>query len=225
MLVRDWMTSNVITVTQDTPMPEASKIMKENKISQLPVVDKGGRLVGIVSDRDIRAASPSKATTLDVHELYYLIASIKIKDIMSSPAFSIAPTDTVEAAALILLEKDFGSLPVIDDEEKVVGIISDSDIFKVLIAITGAKHGGVQMGFDLPTEPGSLRTILDDLRSFGARVVSILTSMEKSTETGRREVYIRIQPMDRSDENAVIDALKVKYSMMYWARERVHPLV
>ncbi|TVM18882.1 hypothetical protein DPQ33_05340 [Oceanidesulfovibrio indonesiensis] len=224
MLVRDWMTSNVITVTKDTTMPEASKIMKENKISQLPVVDKGGRLVGIVSDRDIKAASPSKATTLDVHELYYLIASIKIKDIMSSPAFSVAPTDTVESAALFLLEKDIGSLPVIDDDEKVVGIISDSDIFKVLIAITGAKHGGVQMGFNLPLEPGSLRVILDDLRAHGARVLSILTSMEKADQ-GRREVYIRIQPMDRSEENAVIDALKEKYNMMYWARERVHPLV
>ncbi|QJT10556.1 CBS and ACT domain-containing protein [Oceanidesulfovibrio marinus] len=224
MLVRDWMTSNVITVTQDTPMPEASKIMKENKISQLPVVDKGGRLVGIVSDRDIRAASPSKATTLDVHELYYLIASIKIKDIMSSPAFSIAPTDTVESAALFLEEKNIGSLPVTDEDGKVVGIISDSDIFKVLIAITGAKYGGVQMGFDLPTESGSLRTILDDLRGKGARVVSILTTMEHSDE-GRREVYIRLQPMDRSDENTIVEALKVKYNMVYWARERVHPLV
>ncbi|MFW5733450.1 MAG: CBS and ACT domain-containing protein [Oceanidesulfovibrio sp.] len=224
MLVRDWMTHDVITVTKDTPMPEASKIMKENKISQLPVVDNAGHLVGIVSDRDIKAASPSKATTLDVHELYYLISSIKIKDIMSSPAFSVSPTDTVESAAVFLLKKDIGSLPVIDDDEKVVGIISDSDIFKVLIAITGAKHGGVQMGFDLPTDQGSLRSVLDDLRSEGARVLSILTSMEKA-EQGRREVYIRVQPMDRSEENAIIEKLKEKYNMVYWARERVHPLI
>ena len=83
MLIREWMTKDVITVTPDTSMLKASKLMKDHNIRRLPVLD-GKHVVGIVSDRDIRAASPSKATTLDMHELYYLLSEVKVKDIMTA---------------------------------------------------------------------------------------------------------------------------------------------
>ncbi|HCG04409.1 MAG TPA: hypothetical protein DEV75_04940 [Desulfovibrio sp.] len=222
MLIREWMTQDVITVTPDTSMMKASKILKENRIRRLPVVDADGRLIGIVSDRDIKEASPSKATTLDMHELYYLLSEIKVKDIMTRDPFTVRADDTVETVALNMIEKRIGGLPVIDDAGKLVGIISDSDVFKVLITITGVRHGGVQFAFELENTPGTLKPIVDTLREHNARIISILTSMDDSTGPTRR-VYIRILPMDRAEENRIIEAVKGRFPLMYWARDNVHP--
>lgn len=222
MLIREWMTQDVITVTPDTSMMKASKILKENRIRRLPVVDAEGRLIGIVSDRDIKEASPSKATTLDMHELYYLLSEIKVKDIMTRDPFTVRADDTVETVALNMIEKRIGGLPVIDDAGKLVGIISDSDVFKVLITITGVRHGGVQFAFELENTPGTLKPIVDTLREHNARIISILTSMDDSNGPTRR-VYIRILPMDRAEENRIIEAVKNRFTLMYWARDNVHP--
>ncbi|HEU6438375.1 MAG TPA: CBS domain-containing protein [Nitratidesulfovibrio sp.] len=221
MLIREWMTKDVITVTPDTSMMKASKLLKENRIRRLPVVDAEGRLIGIISDRDIKEASPSKATTLDMHELYYLLSEIKVKDIMTRDPFTVRADDTVETVALRMIEKRIGGLPVIDDSGKLVGIISDSDVFKVLITITGVRHGGVQFAFELENTPGTLKPIVDTLREHNARIISILTSMDDTGGPTRR-VYIRILPMDRAEENRIIEAVKSRFSLMYWARDNVH---
>jgi len=223
MLIRDWMTKDPVTVTPDTSMMKATKIMKEKGVRRLPVVDSDGKLVGIVTDHDIKTASPSKATTLEVHELYYLLSEIKIKDIMVKNPVSASPTDTVERVAVIMNDKRFGGLPVVDDDDKVVGIITAMDVFRVLISITGVNHGGVQLGFELPTTEGSLQIVQDDLKRLGARVISILTSYMGEGEA--RQVYIRIFPMDRSRENAVVNEMKTKYKLTFWARDNVHPLI
>lgn len=221
MLIRDWMTKDVVTVTPETTMMKASKILKDNNFRRLPVVDDKGVLLGIVSDRDIKEASPSKATTLDIHEVYYLLSEIKVKDIMTKVVASLKPTDTVERAALIMTEKTIGGMPVVDDDNKVVGIVTDSDLFKVLISITGVKHGGVQMGFEVSDEPGSLRAIVEELRRLGARVVSVLTNFE-SPGDNTRQVYIRLRPMSRGEENSIIEQIQGKFNMLYWARDNVH---
>ena len=149
MLIREWMTKDVITVTPDTSMLKASKLMKDHNIRRLPVLD-GKRVAGIVSDRDIRAASPSKATTLDMHELYYLLSEVKVKDIMTSDPVTVYDTDAVDAAALIMENKGIGGLPVVDGSGELVGIITDHDIFRVLVDFCGASKGGLQLAFMLP---------------------------------------------------------------------------
>ena len=143
MLIREWMTKDVITVTPDTSMLKASKLMKDHNIRRLPVLD-GKHVVGIVSDRDIRAASPSKATTLDMHELYYLLSEVKVKDIMTSDPVTVYDTDAVDAAALLMENKGIGGLPVVDGSGELVGIITDHDIFRVLVDFCGASKGGHQ---------------------------------------------------------------------------------
>ncbi|MFV0422390.1 CBS domain-containing protein [Oleidesulfovibrio sp.] len=220
MLIRDWMSRDVISATPDMSMMRASKLMKEHNFDRLPVVDANNKLVGILSDRDIKEASPSKATTLDVHELYYLLSEIKVKDIMTKDVCAATPDDTVENAALVMLERDFSGMPVIDEDGRLVGIITDKDIFKVLLSISGARHGGVQFGFLLPNSPGTLKPIVDTLRSHSARITSILTFEDR--DDGMRQVFIRIRPMDRSDENTLIDELKSKFRMTYWSRANVH---
>jgi acetoin utilization protein AcuB len=222
MLISEWMTKDVITVEPETSMMRASKILKDKTIRRLPVVDSDGRIVGIVTDRDIKEASPSKATSLDVHEIYYLLSEIKVKDIMTPNPVTISPGDTVEKAAVIMLERRVEGLPVVDAENRVVGIVTESDIFKVIIAITGVYMGGAQLGFRLSLEPGSLKRILDVLKGHGARISSILTAYHQ--EEGYRQVYIRIQDMERNAEAALRNALEADHALLFWVRDNVRPL-
>ena len=224
MLIRDWMTKDVLTVSPETSMMKASKLMRERKISRLPVVDDSGRLLGIVSDRDLKAASPSKATSLDMHELYYLLSEIKVKDIMTKAPLAVKPSETVEKAAVLMMNNDFGGLPVVDEDLKVVGIITDSDVFKVLVQITGVTEGGVQMAFNLPNAEGALKSVLDDLKGYGARIISVLTSFSHADE-GHRMVYIRIQDPDKSVLTSMVEELSGKHAMLYWVRDTLNPII
>ncbi len=224
MLINDWMTRDVITVEPDVSMMKVSKIMKEKHIRRLPVVDAGKKLLGIVTDRDIKEASPSKATTLDIHELYYLLSEIKVKDIMTVKPFTVTPNNTIEKASLVMMEKRVGGLPVVDDQGVVVGIITESDIFKVLISITGAKYGGVQLALKLPNTPGSLKEVLELLRAEKARIISILTSYGQQQEEGFRQVYVRIQDIEKAELDALIEKLKSHFNLLYWVRENLHPV-
>lgn len=224
MLISDWMTRDVITVEPDVSMMKASKILKEKQIRRLPVVDAGRKLIGIVTDRDIKEASPSKATTLDIHELYYLLSEIKVKDIMTIKPFTITPNNTIEKAALLMMEKRVGGLPVVDEQGVIVGIITESDIFKVLISITGARYGGIQLALKLPNTPGSLKEVLELLRTEQARIISILTSYGQQQEEGFRQVYVRIQDMDKNALDALIEKVKKQFSLLYWVRESLHQI-
>lgn len=220
MLIKEWMTKEPVVAKPGTSIMKAAKLLKENKIRRLPVVDDEGRLVGMLSDRDIKEASPSKATTLDMHELYYLLSEIKVGDIMSKKPISITPEVPVERAAVIMMRNRIGGLPVVDDANKVVGIITDSDVFKVLISITGVLTGGVQLAFNLPNSEGGLKAVLDDLKAQDSRIMSILTSYPPA-EQDKRHVYIRIQDMEDAPLHALVDMLKSKYDLLYWARDNV----
>lgn len=218
MLVGDWMSRDVATVTGDVSMMKAGRIMREKNIRRLPVVNKDGKLVGIVSERDLRAASPSKATTLDVYEMTYLLSELKIKGIMTAEPQAIRPTDTVERAALIMRDRKFGSLPVVDAAGKVVGIITDTDIFRLFVSITGIDQDGIQIGLRLATNEGSLKPILDELRHHEARIISILSSYDRVV-SGQREVAIRIQGLPEVTERQLEAALRAKGDVLYWTHD------
>jgi len=218
MLIKDWMSKSPITAKPATSIMKAAKLMKENGFHRLPVVDDDGRLAGIVSDRDIKEASPSKATTLDMHELYYLLSEIKVADIMTKTVISIGPDDTVEKAAVLMLRNNVSGLPVIDADSKVVGVITDSDIFKVLVNITGVLSGGLQFALELPNVSGSLKSVLDDLKAHDVRIISILTSYDE-TKPDKRTVYIRVHPIDDAQSREVIERLKTNHALLYWAKD------
>jgi acetoin utilization protein AcuB len=218
MLVGDWMSKNVATVTEDVSMLKAGRIMRDKKIRRLPVVDKAGRLVGIVSERDLKAASPSSATTLDMYEMTYLLSELRINGIMTREPLSIRPTDTVERTALIMRDRKIGSLPVVDETGKVVGIITDTDIFRLFVSITGIDQDGIQIGLRLDTSEGSLKPVLDALRHHEARIISILSSYDRA-EKGRRDVAIRIQGLPETRERALRTALEGVCQLLYWTRD------
>lgn len=218
MLVGDWMSQNVVTATEDISMIKAGRIMREKKIRRLPVVDKEGRLVGIVSERDLKAASPSSATTLDMYEMTYLLSEMKLKSIMTKSPRSIRPGDTVERAALIMRDNKIGSLPVVDGEGKVVGIITDTDIFRLFVSITGIDQDGIQIGLRLGTAEGSLKPVLDALRSHEARIISILSSYDRA-DAARRDVSIRIQGLPETRERELRAVLEKTAQVLYWTRD------
>ena len=220
MLIREWMTKEVITVTPETSMLKASKLMKDHSIRRLPVLD-GKRVVGIVSDRDIRAASPSKATTLDMLELYYLLSEVKVKDIMTPNPVTVFDTDAVDAAALVMENKGIGGLPVLDGSGELVGIITDHDIFRVLVDFCGAGKGGLQLAFLLPDKPGVLTPIFDLISHNGGNVLSVLTSRGK-TQEGTSHVYIRLHPMGSEQEMGLIDNIKKALPLEYWMDDEFH---
>jgi acetoin utilization protein AcuB len=220
MIIKEWMTKDVITVDPEASMMRAAKLMKEKNIRRLPVVDDKGKLLGILSDRDIKEASPSKATTLDVHELYYLLSEIKVKNIMTPNPLTIRDTDTVIKCAAIMLDKKVSGLPVLDENDKLVGIMSQNEVYRVLLSVTGVYAGGTQIGFKLADERGSLRDVLDCLRDHKARVISILTSSDQ-VEEGFRHVFIRIMDLDKSAMNELHRELTEKFNLTFWIRDDI----
>ena len=193
MPVQNWMTTDVVSVTPETSLLKVGKLMKDHHVRHLPVLDDAGRVVGIISDRDVRDASPSKATTLDMYEMHYLLAELKAKNIMTAKPITVKPTDTVEQAALIMLDNKVGGLPVVDDAGKLVGIISDHDVFKAMVDITGARLGGLQFAVELPDQPGTARPLFDLLRTHNARILSVLTV---SNADGNRHMFVRVRDLE-----------------------------
>lgn len=220
MLIRNWMSTDVIAVTPETSLLKLSKLMRDNNIRRVPVVDEKGCLAGIISDRDVRDASPSKATTLDMYEMHYLLAELKAKDIMTPRPFTVKPTDTVEKAAMLMLDNKFGGLPVVEENGRLAGIISDQDVFKALVTITGVREGGIQIGIEIANQPGAMKPVFDVLRAHGARILSVLSA---NNQEGDRQVFLRIRDMEsREAEEAVIAAVKQHARLLYWARNEVH---
>ena len=213
MLVKNWMSKNVIAVDINESMSDAIKLLKENDIKMLPVLKKG-KLVGIVTDRDLKRASASDATTLDVHELLFLISKIKIKDIMTKDPIMIPEDFTVEETAEILLKNKISGAPVTDNEGMVVGTITQTDLFKVLISLTGVGTKGIQFAFLLEDSPGSIKTIADIIRKYSGRIVSILTSYKNATQ-GYRKVYIRMYDIERTEIEKLKGELREKATLLY----------
>ena len=131
-LIKDWMTREVITINPNTTLPEAYRLMTDKQIRRLPVVTHGD-LVGIITLGDVRGAQPSEATSLSVWELNYLLAKLKIEKFMSRKLITLSSEATIGQAAQTMLEHRISGLPVVDKEGKLVGIITESDIFRMVV--------------------------------------------------------------------------------------------
>ena len=220
MLVVNWMSTRLVSVDPEDSMSHAMRLLKENHIGRLPVI-KDGRLVGIVSDKDLKRAGASDATALEVHELAYLLSRVKVKDIMTPKPITVHMHDTIEEAALTMLEHKISGVPVVDDGGVVVAMLTQSDIFRALISLTGVTRGGVQFALDLPDEPGSIKRAADVIRKYGGRMVSILSSYDRVAE-GRRRVYIRMKSVDRSKLMQIKEELGQVGLILYILDSREH---
>jgi acetoin utilization protein AcuB len=217
MPVKDWMSKNLVVVDAEASIMQASKLMKQRHIQHLPVL-KAGRLAGIVSDRDLKEAQPSKATALDIHELYYLLDKITVKTVMPPRLFTITPQETLEKAAALMLKHNISALPVVDAQGNLEGIITKGDIFRAFVAISGINQAELAMGFALEDRPGSIMEVTDVIRAHGGRIASILTGYENAPE-GWRFVFIRAREV--TDEPALESELRQKFKVIYFMLDKV----
>ena len=218
MLVKNWMHKTVITVNEDDSMHDAIKRLKEHDIRMLPVMKKN-KLVGIVTDRDLKRASASDATTLEMHELFYLISQIKVREIMTKNPITVPYNFTVEEVAEVLWKNKISGAPVVDEQGNIIGTITQSDIFRLLIALTGVGKRGIQFAFRLEDRPGSIKEIADIIRNYSGRMTSILSSYERVPE-GYRNVYIRMFGIDRSKLPEMKEELKKAAPLLYMVDHR-----
>ena len=219
MLVKNWMNADFITVRDDDSMQEAIRILKENPVDLLPVMNKK-KLVGVITDRDLKKASASDATTLDTHEVLYLISKIKVKDIMSKKPITVHYELTIEETAELLMDRSISGAPVVDDSDSVVGIISKTELFKVIINLTGVEtKRGIQFAFMVEDRPGSIKEVADIIRRHGGRMQSIL-STHKDTPEGFRKVFIRMYDIDRDKFQQLKEELRKEADLLYCVDHR-----
>ncbi|AEJ18582.1 CBS and ACT domain-containing protein [Gracilinema caldarium] len=174
MNVGQRMTKNPVTVTPDVSVPEAQAIMRREKIRRLPVLDKQGKLVGIVTSLDLIHASPSPATSLDMYELHYLLSKLKVESVMTKNVITVSEDLPIEEAARIMADNNISGLPVMRNTI-LVGIITESDLFKLFIELFGARHKGVRLTVLLPERKGELADVAGAIAKIGGNIVSLAT--------------------------------------------------
>lgn len=190
MLIQEWMSKPVLTIDHEASLYDAVKIFQSRVISMLPVM-KLSEIVGVVTDGDIKKASPSDATTLDRFEMVSLLDDVKIRSVMSSPAISIQSDHTVDEGANIMLSKGISGMPVTDRFGKLEGVITKSDIFRCLVSFTGVANKGQVFAFRLQDKPGVIKNLIEMIRKSGGRLCSILTSHD-DIEEGFRTVFFHV---------------------------------
>jgi acetoin utilization protein AcuB len=196
MLVRDRMSRNPLTTYPAASVPDASQVMQAGKVRALPVLDDKGRLVGVVSQEDVRRVSPSPATSLSVYELNYLLEKIKVEEVMTRNVITVTEDVALEEAGRIMLDNKISGLPVMRDGA-LVGVITESHLFNVLIELFGARRPGVRLTLSVPEIPGSLAKITSAISALGGIIVAF--GEIDQPEAGRLVATMKVQNVDRED--------------------------
>jgi acetoin utilization protein AcuB len=190
MLVGERMTHPVITVRTNVPIMDAYELMKKEKIRRLPVVDKKGSLVGMLSEREILHASPSQATSLSMWELNYLMSKVTVDEIMTSDVITVDVETPLEEAARIMAENKIGGLPVMRDG-KLAGIVTETDLFKVFLELFGAHEPGIRITVLVPNVPGELSKLTAAIFKAGGNILALGTSRGEDTSTA--EITLKVE--------------------------------
>lgn len=194
MLVGDRMSHHPVTAGPEMPINEALQLMKDRKVRRLPVLDKRGHLVGIVSEKDLLNAAPSSATTLSVWELNYLISRITVADVMTKNVITVGEFTPLEEAACIMADKKIGGLPVMRDD-RLIGIITETDIFKTFIEMLGAREKGLRVSLLIPEEHGSLANVTGAVTKLGGNIVALGTFLGE--DASNRTVTLKVRDVDK----------------------------
>lgn len=191
MYVKSRMKSDPVTINPDASFYEAENLIRSRGIRHLPVVDKKKHVVGLVTDRDIREAGPSDASTLSIREMHYLLGKLQVRGIMTplDKLVTVKPDTIVEKAAQLMYEHKIGCLPVLDDK-KLLGIITETDMLELLVDIVGLNVKGTRITVVIPDEPGQMFGILQVINRYDVNIISIV-SPTYSVE-GRRLAVIRL---------------------------------
>ena len=189
MLVRRKMKKDLVTVTKDDRMTVAKKLLKEKNIRHLPVVD-GKKLIGLVTNMDIRKAEASPATSLEIRELHYLLDKLTVGEIMTRNVITVSPDISIEEAAILLHDNKIGCLPVVEDGN-LVGIITENDVMEVLIEVMGMKEKGSRLEVMVDDKPGALADITRIIKEHNVNITSVVT--DTADEAGKRLVIFKLK--------------------------------
>jgi len=204
MLVGERMTRNPITVNQDVGIDEALKTMRDEKVRRLPVLNRRGVLVGIVSEKDLLQASPSPATSLSIHEMHYLLSQMKVAEVMTKKVITVTEYTPLEEAARIMVDNKIGGLPVMRDD-KLVGIITETDMFKAFLELFGAREHGVRMTMLVPEQPGVLAQITGEIAGMGGNIVALGTFLGE--DPTNRLVTLKVEDIEQEKLIATMEAI------------------
>jgi len=213
MLVRERMIQTHYTCAPDMSVTEALRLMKEKKIRRLPVLDSHGKLVGIVSDKDLLYASPSPVTSLSVWEMNYLLAKLKVEEVMTRKVLTVTEDTPLEEAARIMADNKIGGLPVMRGET-MVGIVTETDLFNTFLELLGARQPGVRVTALIASAKGTLAKITNAIFNAGGDIVAFSQSRD-ATQT-RWEVTFKVEDVSKDE---LVEALKPVVQVILDVRE------
>lgn len=218
MLVKYWMTENVITLDEEEPISRAVQIMKEFKIRRIPIT-KGGKLTGIITINDVKEAVPSKVLGVDLKELYELFLSLKVKDVMTPDPLTVSPEDTVEKASILMLENKISGLPVVNQEKYVIGIITQTDLFKLFVNLTGAYFSPYHIAVYVDNIE-EVSNILSIFKNLNAQVFSFLCWKCDfcGDDPYKRRLFIRFH-IDERDIKTLLSQIEGRYKIAEFKKE------
>jgi acetoin utilization protein AcuB len=201
MIITDRMKKNPGVATPDMSIPDAKAKMKAEKVHRLPVLDEDRRLVGVISEKDILLAAPSPASTLSTYESNYLLSRLKVKDIMSRNPHTITKETTIEEAVRLMVENDLSCLPVMEDGF-LIGIVSKSDLFKILLELLGAKHEGVRVEALVEDRVGTMAELSESFTKAGINILSLGTLDGPTDDT--KVLTFKLQNADEEKVRSIV---------------------
>jgi acetoin utilization protein AcuB len=205
MFVRDRMSSPAVTVRGNTPFQDALKLMGDHQYRRLPVVNKKGKLVGIVSERDLLHAAPSSATSLSIWELHYLLTDLQVKKIMTKDVSTTTPDSPIEDAARLMAANRIGGLPVVDEHNNVVGIITETDIFETFVEMFAGEHAGLRLTLEVPERKGVLAALSTAILDLGGSIESV--GSYNSEVAGERGLVVKVRDVSKDQLVDTLEAL------------------
>jgi acetoin utilization protein AcuB len=189
------------------------KLLTEHNINMLPVLEEG-KLVGIISDRDVQRAAPSETTLIDVQQILYHLSRLEIGAIMTREPITVPDDFTLEETAEVFLDNNISGCPVMSRKGQIVGVITKNDLFKALISSTGMRRGGIRIGFLVEDKPGFIKDVTALIRRYDGRLANIMSTVE-GTQRGYRSVYVRAYGLDRSKIGEILNEFRTKARLLY----------
>ncbi len=207
MLVGERMSRPVISITRDMPIHDALALFKKERIRRAPVL-KDGKLIGIISDKDLLNASPSQATSLSVWEMNYMLSKITVKEVMTREVLTVQADTPIEEAARIMADNKIGGVPVMK-ADKVVGMITETDLFKIFLELMGARTKGIRVTAIAEDHPGQLAMITKAIADAGGNFISF---GQFATEDGKTVIVtFKVAEMKLEDVKKALTKVVVKF--------------
>jgi len=195
MLVRERMSTKPVTIAADVSITEALRVMRQNQVRRLPVLDKEGNMVGIVSEKDLLYAAPSPATSLSIYEMHDLLSRLPVSELMTTDLITVTPDVPLEEAARIMADNKIGGLPVLKNGA-LVGIITETDIFKVFLELLGAREKGLRLTLEMPEQKGEIARMTTEIARLGGNILALGTFLGDDPSTGVVTVKVEDVPAD-----------------------------